>query len=248
MVASVCARGGVGLNYKREGQLSILVVPQAIFENRQDAGRQLAVKLSEYSDQSAVVLAIPNGGVPVALEVADALNADVDLVICRKIPIPLNPEAGFGAIAGDGTIFLNEEIVEEIGLSRQQIEYEANKVRDEIKQRSILYRGDRPLVRVSGRTIILIDDGLASGITMMAAVESVRRRRTKEIVVAVPCASAMAVKQLEGVADEVVVVTVGDVPRFAVADFYRHWCDIRNDEVTQYLRQWRLRHFRQNQS
>ena len=99
-------------------------------------------------NQPVVVFAIPNGGVPVALEVAGALNADVDLIICRKIPMPLNPEAGFGAIADDGTIILNEELVGKTGMGRQQIEYEASKVRAKIKQRSLLYRGDRPLARV----------------------------------------------------------------------------------------------------
>ena len=219
---------------------------QAVFENRQDAGRQLAEKLGEYKDQSVVVLAIPNGGVPVALEVASALKADLDLIICRKIPLPLTPEGGFGACADDGTIILNEEIVKRVGLSRQQIEYEASKVRAEIKRRSLLHKGDWPLVGVSGKIAILMDDGLASGITMMAAVESVRHRRPKGIVVAVPCASAVAVKQLERVADKVVTCIMGYMPRFAVADFYRHWYDVSDDEVVQYLRQWRTRHFRLN--
>ena len=212
---------------------------EVIFENRNDAGRQLAAELSEYSGQPVVVLAIPNGGVPVALEVAGALKADLDLVICRKIPLPLTPEAGFGACADDGTIVLNEEIAKRVGLSRQQIEYEASKVRAEIKRRSILYKGDRPLVTVTGRTVIIIDDGLASGITMRAAVESVRHHRPREIVVAVPCASALAVKQLERVADKVVTCTTGFMPRFAVADFYRYWYDLTDDEVLRYLRQWR---------
>ncbi len=215
--------------------------PQVIFESRQDAGRRLAEKLSEYSGQPVVVLAIPNGGVPAALEVASALKADLELIICRKIPVPLNPEAGFGAIADDGTIILSEEAVKEIGLSRQQVEYEANKVRAEIKQRSLLYKGDRPLVRVSGRIVIIIDDGLASGITMMAAVESVRHRRPKEVVVAVPCASALAVKQLDKVADKVVTVATSYLPKFYVSDFYRYWRDISDDEVIQYLKQWRMR-------
>ena len=215
---------------------------EVIFENRHDAGRQLAAELSEYNDQPVVVLAIPNGGVPVALEVAGALKADLDLVICRKIPLPLTPEAGFGACADDGTIILNEEIAKRVGLSRQQIEYEASKVRAEIKRRSILYKGDRPLVTVTSKTVIIIDDGLASGITMRAAVESVRRRRPREIVVAVPCASALAVKQLERVADKVVTCTTGFMPRFAVADFYRYWYDLTDDEVIRYLRQWRTRH------
>jgi putative phosphoribosyl transferase len=214
---------------------------EVIFENRHDAGRQLAAELSEYNGQSVVVLAIPNGGVPVAVEVAGALKADLDLVICRKIPLPLTPEAGFGACADDGTIVLNEEIAKRVGLSRQQIEYEASKVRAEIKRRCILYEGDRPLVTVSGRTVIIIDDGLASGITIRAAVESVRHRRPREIVAAVPCASALAVKQVEKVADKVVTCTTGFMPRFAVADFYRYWYDLTDDEVIRYLKQWRAR-------
>ena len=217
---------------------------EAIFENRQDAGRQLAEKLSGYNEQPVIVLAIPNGGVPVALEVALALDADLDLVISRKIPIPLSPEAGFGAIADDGTIILNEIVVKSMGLSRQQIEYEASKVRAEIKQRSLLYRGNRPLVSVNGKTVIIIDDGLASGFTMLAAVESVRRRRPKEIIVAVPAASAIALKQVERVADKVVTCVTGYMPRFAVADFYRHWYDLGDDEVVRYLNQWRTRHLR----
>ena len=217
---------------------------EAIFENRQDAGRQLTEKLSGYNEQPVIVLAIPNGGVPVALEVALALDADLDLVISRKIPIPLSPEAGFGAIADDGTIILNEIVVKSMGLSRQQIEYEASKVRAEIKQRSLLYRGNRPLVSVNGKTVIIIDDGLASGFTMLAAVESVRRRRPKEIIVAVPAASAIALKQIERVADKVVTCITGYMPRFAVADFYRHWYDLGDDEVVRYLNQWRTRHLR----
>ncbi|MFC1950201.1 phosphoribosyltransferase [Chloroflexota bacterium] len=216
---------------------------QTIFENRRDAGRQLAAELSEYNNQAVVVLAIPNGGVPVALEVASALKADLDLIICRKIPLPLAPEAGFGACADDGTVILNEEIAKRVGLSRQQIECEASRVRTEIKRRSILYKGDRPLIIVSGRVVIIIDDGLASGITMMAAVGSVRHRRPKEIIVAVPCASALAVKQLEKVADRVVTCNTGFMTRFAVADFYRHWYDLSDDEVIRYLRQWRMQKF-----
>ena len=201
-------------------------------------------ELSEYDNQPVVVLAIPNGGVPVALEVASALKSDLDLVISRKIPVPLNPEAGLGAVADDGTIILNEDTIRRMGLSRQQIEYEAGKVRANIKQRSILYKGDRPLVRVSGKVAIIVDDGLASGFTMMAAVESVRHRRPTEIVVAVPVASAAAVKQVERVADKVVTCATGFISKFYIADFYRYWHDLGDDEVIRYLNQWRARHFR----
>jgi predicted phosphoribosyltransferase len=217
-----------------------------VFENRHDAGRQLAAKLGGYADQPVIVLAIPNGGVPVALEVAGALKADLDLVICRKVPLLLNPEGSLGAAADDGTVILNEEAVKRVGLSRQQIEYEIGKVRAEIKERSLLYKGDRPLARVSNKTAIIIDDGLASGYTMIAAVESIRHRRPKEVVVAVPVASAMAVKQVEKVADRVVTCATGFMPKFYVSDFYRYWHDLSDDDVLRYLRQWRMRQFRTN--
>jgi len=217
---------------------------QTIFENRHDAGRRLAEELRGYSGQFVVVLAIPNGGVPVALEVASALKADLDLIISRKIPISFNPEGGIGAAADDGTVILNEEAVRRIGLSQQQIEYEANKVRAEIKQRSLLYKGDRLPVRVNGRTVIIIDDGLASGFTMMAAVESVRRRQPKEVVVAVPVASAMAVKHVEKVADKVVTCYTSFMPKFYISDFYKHWHDLSDDDVVRYLKEWRTQQFR----
>lgn len=219
--------------------------PQAMFESRHDAGRHLAAKLGEYANRSVVVMAIPNGGVPVALEVANVLKADLGLVICRKVPILLNPEGSLGAAADDGTVILNEEAVKRIGFSRQKLEDEINKVRAEIKQRSLLYRGDQPLVIVGGRTVIIIDDGLASGFTMTAAVESVRHRRPKEIIVAVPVASAMAVKQVEKVADKVITCTTGFMPKFYVSDFYRYWYDLSDDEVIRYLKQWQTRQFRQ---
>jgi len=219
---------------------------QVVFENRHDAGRQLAAKLGEYRDQSVVVLAIPNSGVPVALEVAGALRAEFDLVICRKVPLLLSPEGSLGAAADDGTVILNEGAVKRIGLSRQKLEDEINKVRAEIKQRSLLYKGDRPIIRVSGKTVIIIDDGLASGFTMMTAVESVRHRRPREVIVAVPVASAIAVKQVERVADQVITCVTGFMPKFYVSDFYHYWYDLSDDDILRYLNQWRMRQFRLN--
>ncbi len=217
---------------------------QAIFENRFDAGRQLAEKLSEYKNQSVVVLAIPNGGLPVALEVALALEAELDLIISRKIPLPLSPEGGFGAVTDDGTTILNEEVVQRAGLSQQQIRYQVSKVRANIKQRSILYQGDRPLSSVSGKTAIIIDDGLASGFTMMAAVESVRHRRPRKIVVAIPVAPASAVKKLEKTTDKVVTCVTGYTPKFYLSDFYRYWHDLSDEEAIQCLKEWQMRRFR----
>ena len=217
---------------------------RAIFDNRYDAGRQLAAQLVEYREQSVVVLAIPNGGVPIALEVALALEAELDLVISRKIPLPLTPEAGFGAVADDGTVILNEEVVERTGLSQHQINYQINQVRMEISRRSLFYRKDRPLSVVSGRTVIIIDDGLASGFTMMAAVASVRPRRPKDVIVAVPVTSVAALERVAKVADTVVTLAKESMPRFYIADFYRYWRDLNDDEVTQCLKEWRVRRFR----
>ncbi len=221
-----------------------LTTPQVIFENRHDAGRQLATALSEYSDRSAVVLAIPNGGVPVALEVASTLKADLDVIVCRKIPIPLAPEGGFGAIADDGTMMLNEAAVKWTGLSREQINYEAAKVRADIKQRTLNYKIDRLPIRLSNKTVIIIDDGMASGITMLTAVESVRNHHPKEIVVAVPVAPAMAVDYVAKAADVIVTCATADVPKFHIADFYRYWHDLGDDYVVRYLNQWRILQFR----
>jgi len=214
-----------------------------VFDNRFDAGRQLAEKLREFRGQPVIVLAIPNGGVPVALQVALALGAQLDLVISRKIPLPLRPEGGFGAVADDGTVMFDQEALKKNSLTQQQISYQVSKVRSEIQQRSLLYRGGRPLSVASGKIAIIVDDGLASGYTMMAAVESVRRRRPKEIVAAVPAASATAVKQVERVADRVVTVTTAFVPRFYVSDYYRYWHVLSDEEGLKCLREWQRRRY-----
>ncbi|MCJ7763981.1 MAG: phosphoribosyl transferase [Dehalococcoidales bacterium] len=216
---------------------------QPIFENRYDAGRQLATKLGEYKNQPVIILAIPNGGVPVGLQVALALNADLDLIISRKIPIPLSPEGGFGAVADDGTIILNQEVLKKINLNEQQMNYQVSKVRNDIQQRSLLYRGSRPISIVSGKTVIVIDDGLASGYTMLAALESVRRRQPKQVIAAVPAASATAVKQVEKIADRVVTVVTAFAPKFYVSDFYRYWDVLSDKEGLECFQEWQRRRY-----
>jgi len=214
---------------------------QPIFENRYDAGRQLATRLAAYKNQAAVVLAIPNGGVLVGLGVALALNADFNVIISRKIPLPLSPEGGFGAVTDDGTTILNEEIVKRFNLSQQQINYQVSRVRVDIRQRSLLYHGKKPPSLVKGRTVLIVDDGLASGYTMMAAVESVRYRQPNEIIVAVPVASAAALPKVEKVANKVVSCVAGFDPEFYVSDFYRYWHDPSDKEVLQCFKEWGLR-------
>lgn len=215
------------------------------FENRVDAGRKLAaVLLKDYSQEPVMVLAIPNGGVPVAYEIASALpKAELSLIITRKIPVPLSPEAGLGAIADDGTIFLDDETMTRFNLSRPQIEPEINRVRAELKKRNLRYYKEKPLISVINKTVILVDDGIAAGFTMRAAVESVRHRRPKKVVVAVPVAAGNALKKVESVADKVITCAVGEGPKFFIADFYRQWYDVNDDEVMRYLDKWQARKF-----
>jgi len=219
---------------------------QALFEDRYDAGKQLVEQLREYEGQSTVVLSIPNGGVPVGLGVALALDAVLGLVISRKLPLPLAPEAGFGAVADDGTVVLNQETVNRYGLTRQQIDYQVIQVKEEIKQRKQLYQGNTPPTVINGRTVIITDDGLATGYTMLATIESVKRRRPGEIIVAVPVASALALKKVKEVSDKVIALATGTKPKFAVADYYRRWYDLSENEVHQCLREWQRRRLKLN--
>jgi len=216
---------------------------QPLFENRYDAGRQLAEKLMAYKKEPVIVLAIPNGGIPVGLQVALALDADLDLVISRKIPIPLRPEGGFGAVADDGTTILNQPVLRGINLTENQINYQVSKVRNDIRQRSLLYRGSKPLSIAKDKIAIVVDDGLASGYTMMAAIESVRRRQPKHIIAAVPAASAAAVKNVEKTADRVITVATSFAPKFYVSDFYRYWHVLSDDEGIKCYQDWKMRRY-----
>ncbi len=216
---------------------------EPIFDNRYDAGFKLAGRLSEYANKSVVVLGIPNGGVAVALNVALALKADLDIVVSRKIPLPLSPEGGFGSITDDGTMILNEEMVKKAGLNKAQIDFQVMQVRKDIRDRSLLYRQDkRPLI-ISGRTVIIVDDGLASGYTMRAAIESVRLRKPLSIIAAVPVGPQKVVEDLMGIANKVVTCAVGEENVFYVSDYYRQWHDITDDEVINCLKEWRMRRY-----
>ncbi|MCL2150107.1 MAG: phosphoribosyl transferase [Dehalococcoidia bacterium] len=212
-----------------------------IFESRYDAGRQLAAKLVGYKNESSVVLAIPNGGVPVAVPVALELATYLDLVIARKLPIPLLPEGGFGAVADDGNAILNDEVLKKFPLTEHQINFQINKVRSDIRQRSLLYRGTRPLPGIAGKTAIIIDDGLASGYTMMAAVASVRRRDPQSVVVAVPVASATALGEVEKLGVRVVTVSTAHVSKFYVADYYRYWDVLTDEQGVKCFKDWQAR-------
>ncbi|RXA19968.1 phosphoribosyltransferase [Methanosarcina sp. MSH10X1] len=205
-----------------------------MFKNRKDAGEKLAKALEKYREERPVILAIPRGGVEVGLQVAAKLNANFSLIIARKLPFPDNPEAGFGAIAEDGSTFIFEnahywfegETIERI--KQQQIA--------EIERRIKTLRGGNPLPEIEGRTVILIDDGIAMGSTMRAAIELCKNRKAGKVVIAVPVAGKEVAEELRKKADELVVLEVPANFR-AVAQVYERWYDVSDEEVLDLLRE-----------
>ena len=175
-----------------------------MFKNRKDAGEKLAKALEKYREENPVILAIPRGGVEVGLQVAAKLNADFSLVIARKLPFPDNPEAGFGAIAEDGSTFILESAY--YWLEGETIERIKQQQIAEIERRIKTLRGDKPLPEIRGRTVILIDDGIAMGSTMRAAIELCRNRKAGKVVVAVPVAGREVAEELQKKVDDLIVL------------------------------------------
>jgi predicted phosphoribosyltransferase len=204
-----------------------------IFDDRHDAGRILADMLAPkyLGIAAAIIMAIPSGGVPIGLEIANRLRLPHDLMIVRKLQIPGNTEAGFGAMGLDGKIFMNEEMLSYLGLTEEQIEAQAEIVREELKRRNRLFRGDRPPPDLAGKTVILADDGLASGYTMLAAANAVRASRAGGLVVAVPTGLVDSIARVGPLADEIYCANVHDYAPFAVANAYRNWRDLSREEV-----------------
>jgi putative phosphoribosyl transferase len=206
-----------------------------MFKDREDAGKKLSEKLAYLKGESIVVLAIPRGGVPVGFQVALSLKAPLDLIIPRKIPIPSNPEAGFGAVTEDGTLVLNHKLTSQLGLTKSEIEQLAEEVREEIRRRRKLYPGKIRLPDIAHKKVILTDDGLASGYTMLAAIKSIKKFQPKSILVAVPVASTTALELIKESTVEIICLHKSHRFFFAVADFYEKWADLSDEEVIAYL-------------
>lgn len=207
-----------------------------MFADREDAGRQLAQALEGYRDTNALILAIPRGGVQIGYEVAKALDAELSLIVTRKLPYPDNPESGFGAVAEDGSVFLYPEAAHH--LAEAMIERIKADQRDEIERRIALLRGGRPLPEIAGRTVILVDDGIAMGSTMRASIELCKHHRAGRLVVAVPVAGERAIREIEPLVDDIVVLE--SPPYFrAVAQVYERWYDVPDREVLTLLERWR---------
>jgi putative phosphoribosyl transferase len=208
---------------------------RALFRDREDAGRQLAEKLADLQSADALVLGIPCGGVPVAIQIADRLHAQLDLMVVRKLQIPWNPEAGFGALAPDGTVLLNPELTPHLHLSEAEIREIKRRTISEIERRIQRFRGTQAAPRLADRTVVLVDDGLASGYTMLVAAQAVRKAGPRRLVVAVPVASAGAARLLKPACDSFVALHVSSALPFAVADFYEQWYDLTDEDVLRYL-------------
>ncbi len=211
-----------------------------IYKNRTEAGQILSQRLEGFQFKTRpVVLAIPNGGVPVAVEIAKRLDAELDAIIVRKLQVPGNTEAGFGALTSQGSLLLNERLVRSIGLNQQRIEHVVKQTQNQIDKRKADYQGLVGIVNSEKKDVILVDDGIASGYTMMAAIESVRNFSPNSIVVATPTASAGAANLVNEKVNTLICPRIDSGFIFAVADAYGDWYDVPDTEVIEILQSYR---------
>jgi putative phosphoribosyl transferase len=201
-----------------------------MFLDRIDAGRQLARRLLATREESPVVLGLPRGGLPVALEVARALGAPLDVLVSRKLGAPESPEYGIGAIAEGGAVYLRDDAIREIGLSERDVAEIAEREGAEVERRVRRYRGVRPPVEVRGRTVILVDDGIATGGTARAAVRALRERGAARVVLAVPVVARRTAERLAAEVDALVFVEAPE-DFYAVGQWYEDFRQTSDEEV-----------------
>ncbi len=205
-----------------------------MFKNRKEAGQKLAEKMLHYQDKNPLILGIPRGGVPVAREIFDLLGGQLDVIIPRKVGLPWHKELAVGAVTMDGGFILNEQVARGHGITKQNLEYEILGARAEIQRRMALYRGDRPLPVTKGRTVIITDDGVATGFTMRAALKDLREKEAVRLVLALPVAPPDTARQLQKEVDELVCLETPFI-FYAVGQFYEDFDQLSDAEVIKSL-------------
>lgn len=210
-----------------------------LFENRFDAGYRMAERIAakNISLTDPIVLGIPRGGVPIGRCIADKFDIPLDIVLLRKLPIPSDPEMGFGAVTIDKTPIFNDRVLKRLNLPQDYITDIIDEVHQEVLRRNQIYRSGKPFPDLSGRSVIIADDGLATGFSMIAAISFVRSKQAKEIIVAAPVAHADAASIVDEHADKLFVDHVSDAFYFAVASFYESFPDMSDEDVTAILKQ-----------
>ena len=206
-----------------------------LFHDRVDAGKKLAAELEKFSDKRVMVLAIPRGGVVVGYEIAKKLRAPLDIVVPRKLRAPNQPELAIGAITEDGNIILDEELVDSLNVSNNYIEIESQRQKMEIERRLGVYKGEQKIPDLTGFHVIVVDDGIATGATMKAALSSVRKRGAKSVILATPVASASSLRLLEKEADETICLFTPQF-FFAISQFYQNFEQTGDEEVKELLK------------
>jgi putative phosphoribosyl transferase len=206
-----------------------------VFTDREDAGRQLGDMLQEETAKDGLLLAIPSGGVPVAAAMQFFVRWPMELLLVRKVQIPYNTEAGFGAVNMDGERFFNQKLLDTLHLSWEVVESQVQKALRTIEQRNTLFRCGKPFPDITDKNVIIVDDGLASGYTMLAAIHFVQSRKPATITIAVPTGMSDTVENLSRKVDRLYCMNIREAYPFAVANAYRNWYDVSDKEVLNLL-------------
>jgi putative phosphoribosyl transferase len=209
-----------------------------VFRDREHAGSVLWQMLSSYKNTDALIFGIPAGGVPVAASLASKLQLDLDVAVVSKITLPWTTEAGYGAVAFDGTVKLNQDMVSRIGLTSREIEEGIRKASSKVGRRFKEFRGDKSFPDIKDHPVILVDDGIASGFTMLVAVEALRNKGAGKLIITVPTAHLQALEKVVSQVDEVYCANIRGGWGFAVADAYQKWYDVTEEEVKEILKEF----------
>ncbi len=228
----------------RKTNNSVVFLPEAgsldrvLFRDRIEAGKKLGAALRDLRDSDAIVLGIPRGGVVVASEVAEALQAPLDVIVTRKISPPGEPEYALGAVTQEGEVIVDRQAAESLGAGREYLEAEIARKREEVKERTRKFRGDQPFPSLVGKVVVVVDDGIATGSSVGAAVMSLKKRKAKEVVVAVPVAPSDAVETLTDDGNRVVCLETPG-PFFSIGEFYSDFGQVDDEEVRRILERHR---------